>query len=345
MMKTLFIGWFYQLVVVTLVYELRCPAPGHWRLRARKFYCGQSYVCLLRSPENSYRETCDGLDYSSTGSKLIFEPYFNKARCSYKRYQPFPFSTDGNNKCVYQKSFCNEEGQIVHREGSMINDTTCGCDSSQGYIFVIKPEHNCYCIPSKEDCTCHKLSCNDKDTLCPFIGSAVRNVSCPKIVIRPSTQKNESSTSVDRFTDGRSSYYKGRKYRLTCFYFIIALIDVMITELAVIGLSEWPDVLYRYRSTDNNTPEQLLVDQRVSGNSLNETEGDSIEIERLQKEKNRILMGELLSGDENSYNKFLTFLKGYPEYYDLIYGIENTVVTDEDRIAFQNCQRNTEHSR
>ncbi|XP_063417951.1 uncharacterized protein LOC134700533 [Mytilus trossulus] len=341
MMKTLFLCWFCQLVVVTLVYELKCPAPGHWRLRARKFYCGQSYVCLLRSPENSYRETCDGLDYSSSGSKLIFEPYFNKAGCSYNRYQPFPFSTDGNNKCVYQKSFCNEKGQIVHREGSMRNDATCGCDSSQGYIFVTTPKHNCYCIPSQEDCSCHKLSCNDKDTLCPFIGSAVRNVSCPKIVIRPSTQKNESSTSVDRFTDGRSSYYEGRTYRLTYVYFSKALIIVMITVLAVIGLLEWNDVLYGDRLTDNNTTVQLLVDQDVSDNLLNETEGDSIEIERLQKEKNRILMGELLSGDENGYIKFLTFLKRYSEYDDLVYGIENTVVTDDDRIAFQNCQRNT----
>ncbi|CAG2211576.1 unnamed protein product [Mytilus edulis] len=161
-MKTAVLPWFFQIIAVTFVYELKCPAPGHWRLRARKFYCGQSYVCLLRSPENSYRETCDGLDYSSTGSKLIFEPYFNKAGCSSERYQPFPFSTDGNNKCVYQKSFCNEQGQIVYREGSTINDTTCRCDSSQGYIFVTTPKHNCYCLPLEEDCSCHKIICGNE---------------------------------------------------------------------------------------------------------------------------------------------------------------------------------------
>ncbi|XP_063417376.1 uncharacterized protein LOC134699908 [Mytilus trossulus] len=218
----------------------------------------------------------------------------------------------------------------------MINDTTCGCDSSQGYIFVIKPEHNCYCMPSKEDCSCHKLSCNDKDILCPFIGSAVRNVSCPKILIRPSTQKNESSTSVEIFNDVRSSYYEGRKYRLTCFYFSTSLVIVMITVLAVNGLSEWPDVLYIVRT------KQFLVDQDVSGNS---SAGDSIEIERLQKEKNRTVMEKLLSGDENDYNEFITFLKEHTEYVDLVYGIENTFVTDDDRIAFLNCQRNTEKRR
>ncbi|XP_076084167.1 uncharacterized protein LOC143054960 [Mytilus galloprovincialis] len=72
MMKSAVLIWFIQVIDVTFVYELKCPAPGHWRLRARKFYCGQSYVCLLRSPENSYRETCDGLDYSSTENPCPF---------------------------------------------------------------------------------------------------------------------------------------------------------------------------------------------------------------------------------------------------------------------------------
>ncbi|XP_063399307.1 uncharacterized protein LOC134683921 [Mytilus trossulus] len=49
-MKTAVLLWCLQVIAVTFEYELKCPAPGHWRLRARKFYCGQSYVCLLRSP-------------------------------------------------------------------------------------------------------------------------------------------------------------------------------------------------------------------------------------------------------------------------------------------------------
>lgn len=333
-MKTLCLPWFFQLIAVTLVYELRCPAPGHWRLRARNFYCGRSYVCLLRSPENTYHETCDGLDYSSTGSKLIFEPSFNKAGCSYKRYQPFPFSTEGNNKCVYQKSFCNEEGQIIILEGNMINDTTCGCDPLQGYIFVNKPEHNCYCIPSKEDCSCHKLSCNAKDATCPFIGNAARNTSCPEIITRPSTQQNLSSE--DSFNDA-GCYYEGRKYRLTCFYFSTALLIVMVIVLTVIGLSEWPDIFYEDRSSDINIHRKCLVDQLVSSNVLNEMEGDLIKNGSSNEEKNRTLIGILLCAEKDHYDNFLAILRSSTEYNGLADLIENTDVTDDDRIKFQNC--------
>lgn len=105
------------------------------------------------------------ISYLITGSKLVFEPNFNKADCSKQRYQPFPFSTEGNSNCVYQKSFCNAEGQIVNTVGSSINDTTCRCDFLKGYRFVNKPKHNCYCIPSQEDCSCHKLYCSDTGNL------------------------------------------------------------------------------------------------------------------------------------------------------------------------------------
>ncbi|XP_076105819.1 uncharacterized protein LOC143074155 [Mytilus galloprovincialis] len=157
-----------KVITVKSDYEVRCPVAAEWRFRGRKFNCGNTqYVCLFRSPGNKNHETCDGLDYSSTGSKLIFEPYFNKALCDYKRYQPFPFSTDGSSKCVFQKSFCNEKGNYVFQTGSRKSDITCGCDLSKGYEFVTKPKNNCFCLPSEEDCSCLKTPCNDKDKQCP----------------------------------------------------------------------------------------------------------------------------------------------------------------------------------
>lgn len=95
------------------------------------------------------------------GSKLIYEPFFNKAYCSYERYQPFPFSTDGSSKCLYQKTFCSEKGQYVFQKGSIRSDISCGCDLTRGYEFVSMPKHECYCIPSEEDCSCQKIPCND----------------------------------------------------------------------------------------------------------------------------------------------------------------------------------------
>lgn len=55
---------------MTLEYELKCPDSGEWRIRAIGFNCSiiSQYVCLFRYPERAYHETCDGLDYSSTGN-------------------------------------------------------------------------------------------------------------------------------------------------------------------------------------------------------------------------------------------------------------------------------------
>ncbi|XP_071143952.1 uncharacterized protein [Mytilus edulis] len=332
-MKTAVLPWFFQVIAVTFVYELKCPAPGHWRLRARKFYCGQSYVCLLRSPENSYRETCDGLDYSRTGSKLIFEPYFNKAGCSYKRYQPFPFSTDGNNKCVYQKSFCNEEGQIVHREGSMINDSTCECDSSLGYIFVTTPKHNCYCLPSEEDCSCRKLICDNEANPCPAIGTDNQNNSCPEIIARPSQQQNLSSALENRFEDVRNNYDEGRTHTLNCIFFILALLIVFTIGLPLYGLSQWPDAFYKVPSF------KWIVDHLMFIDMLKEGESKKIKKQSSNEEKNRTLMEILLNGDEDHYNQFLEALNAFKEYQELAMLIQNTEVTSEDRELVHNCTK------
>ncbi|XP_063419304.1 uncharacterized protein LOC134702148 [Mytilus trossulus] len=334
MMKSAVLIWFIQVIAVTFVYELKCPAPGYWRLRARKFYCGQSYMCLLRSPENSYRETCDGLDYSSTGSKLIFEPYFNKAGCSSKRYQPFPFSTDGNNKCVYQTSFCNEEGQIVHREGSMINDTTCGCDSSQGYTFITTPKHNCYCIPSEEDCSCYKLICDNEDNPCPFnhvIGTAVRNKSCQEIIVRPSQHINFSSLFEHRFKDVRNDYNEGRTNKLNCIYFAVAVVIVLTICLPSYALSQWPDAVYKVRSFE------CIVDHLKFIKVLTDEETAEIQIQTTHKKKNRKLMEILLNGGEDHYDKFIEALNAFKEYKYLANQIKNTEVTPDDKELFHNC--------
>ncbi|XP_052073063.1 uncharacterized protein LOC127711152 isoform X2 [Mytilus californianus] len=162
-------------IAVTLGYKVRCPDAGEWRFRGRKFNCGTTqYVCLFHSLRNINHENCDGLDYSSIGSKLIFEPSFNKALCNYNRYQPFPFSTDGSSKYVFQKSFCNEKGQYVFHKGSLKSDITCGCDLSSGYHFVSKPKNTCFCVPSEEDCSCHKLHCYDKEEQCPLDNDVIK---------------------------------------------------------------------------------------------------------------------------------------------------------------------------
>ncbi|XP_052060615.1 uncharacterized protein LOC127700926 isoform X1 [Mytilus californianus] len=358
-MKTLFMTWFIKVIVVTMGYRLRCPVAGEWRLRAKIFDCGRDYVCLLRSPENSYHENCDGLDYSSTGSKLIFEPNFNKAQCSSKRYQPFPFSTDGNSKCMYQKSFCNEEGQIVYHEGTVINDTTCGCDFSKGYRFVIKPRHNCYCIPSEEDCACHKLLCKNEEYICPHYSAAILNISCPEITTELSSKSNMSSLFGNRFNDAKNFDNIGRKHRLPCIFLTTALLIIMIIVVPLYACEvkhvhskiQNPESLEAYidlpeassSTTDSETfsrkQQPSIIDILIFRNVLTKDQGKQIkEIPSSEaKNRNRMLMDILLRGHETMYNLFIDILEKDGKYEKLANTIKGTEITDEDKSNVHNC--------
>lgn len=71
-----------KVITVKSDYEVRCPVAAEWRFRGREFNCGDTqYVCLFRSPGNKNHETCDGLDYSSTGNtcNIVFHNYHQLA--------------------------------------------------------------------------------------------------------------------------------------------------------------------------------------------------------------------------------------------------------------------------
>lgn len=72
---------------------------------------------------------------------------------------------NGNSKCVFLKSICTEDGQILYSDGTTKTDVTCRCDYSRGYAYVNIPKHTCYCDPLSEDCSCYKKSCGDNEEL------------------------------------------------------------------------------------------------------------------------------------------------------------------------------------
>ncbi|CAC5360366.1 unnamed protein product [Mytilus coruscus] len=76
--------------------------------------------------------------------------------CNLWRYQPFKFWSHELSQCLFQKSSCNELGQIMFNNSSASNDNVCRCDHIQGYAFLHIPKNHCYCIPTQEDCTCYK---------------------------------------------------------------------------------------------------------------------------------------------------------------------------------------------
>lgn len=100
------------------------------------------------------------------GSKRVFSLSFTRGNCSVNRYQPMIFRTNERmSECVFAKSICNEEGQILYQADSSKKDRTCRCDYAKNYAFIKIPRHFCYCIPSEEDCSCYIRSCPINHTL------------------------------------------------------------------------------------------------------------------------------------------------------------------------------------
>ena len=93
------------------------------------------------------------------GSKRVYSRNFNRRPCNDTRYQPIKFVTNGNSDCIFRKSLCTEEGQILFTNGTTETDSTCRCDYIQGYAFVAVPRNKCSCLPSDEDCSCYKKKC------------------------------------------------------------------------------------------------------------------------------------------------------------------------------------------
>lgn len=101
------------------------------------------------------------------GYKYVVSGNINGKPCNVPRFQPFKFKTDGNSRCVFQKSLCTDEGQVNFNNGTTITDSTCRCDFTSGYAFVSTPKDRCFCVPSSEDCSCFKKLCRDNEILTP----------------------------------------------------------------------------------------------------------------------------------------------------------------------------------
>lgn len=96
---------------------------------------------------------------SFVGYKFVISGNPDRRKCKSSEYQPFTFSTNGYSTCIFQKTDCNEEGQIIINNGSTKSDRRCRCDYTRGYNFINKPEHGCYCVSSFEDCSCYQKPC------------------------------------------------------------------------------------------------------------------------------------------------------------------------------------------
>lgn len=96
--------------------------------------------------------------YLNQGTKIVILGNFDSKYCFESRYQPFKYWTNVSSDCIFLRSKCKEEGQVMYSTGPD-HDTTCRCDHTKGYDFITKPHNLCFCIPSQEDCSCYKRNC------------------------------------------------------------------------------------------------------------------------------------------------------------------------------------------
>ncbi|CAC5373141.1 unnamed protein product [Mytilus coruscus] len=155
---------FLILVHLCLAFPLKCPEPAQWSLRARSHCPDPSkYFCLKNDLINGFSENCTVFDFLQPGRKNVLRGGLDADICSPERYQPWPikFYTNVSTNCIFHMSLCNEEGQVVYHNGNRTTDTTCKCDYAKGYDFLVKPRNPCFCVPSKEDCSCYLKTCLD----------------------------------------------------------------------------------------------------------------------------------------------------------------------------------------
>lgn len=105
--------------------------------------------------------------YHILGYKFIIRGNIDGKPCDEHKYQPFKFWTNSSSDCVFAKTNCTEEGQVVFTKGNTTTDRKCRCDYISGYAFVAHPRHYCYCDPQREDCSCYQLPCKKMEVMTP----------------------------------------------------------------------------------------------------------------------------------------------------------------------------------
>ncbi|XP_076072014.1 uncharacterized protein LOC143043719 [Mytilus galloprovincialis] len=188
------------------VYSFQCPTQSHWR--HREAYCNSSvsYFCLYDRNNENLTEICrtkTDRDFEKPGYKLVVSGSkhgtLDGDLCEKNFYQPFPFNSSGNSRCVYQKSHCSEAGQVIYSNGTSKANIECRCDHMKGYDFLHRPKNLCFCVPFEEDCTCYLKICSSDDILSPDYECLKKNEWKVKFNCEPKNiiyDMDEISTSI-----------------------------------------------------------------------------------------------------------------------------------------------------
>lgn len=224
---------FLMYISVLQGYDLLCPTALQWNIRAlEKCHNKEIYFCLFDNLDNRYIEGCTGPNFDRSGNKQYYPRYFNREPCNGERFQPFKFWTNGSSDCVYLKTLCSGEGQVIYNNRTTTEDRTCGCDFKSGYAFVLPPVNVCFCDPAVEDCACFLKPCPIMNVLSPdykcvndsFLATYVYLNKC---AIPNSNNRSDLNIYLNK-SNIEGNVYSGRKEHLTVCLVITVSLSVAI---------------------------------------------------------------------------------------------------------------------
>ncbi|XP_052075431.1 uncharacterized protein LOC127712866 [Mytilus californianus] len=206
------------LLLVKSEIKVKCPSGKHWNLRAKSFCSSvEQYTCLLDYVNNVDKESCNGPKTEPPGDKTVVNSgNFDTESCLMERFQPFSFFTSQGNNCIYKKTMCIEEGQLIYSNGTSVYDRKCRCDYTNNFSFVSKKRVDmCSCDPTNEDCSCFIKLCSvgqilTPDYQCVKIEDSYGKFVCKDIEIQSSQTKAEKRNRTIRTNANQLDVQNGK---------------------------------------------------------------------------------------------------------------------------------------
>ncbi|XP_052091588.1 uncharacterized protein LOC127728293 isoform X3 [Mytilus californianus] len=280
---------FIMILTCSLAFNLSCPEQGQWNYRATANCFGDlnKYTCLLDATKTRYTETCDGSRDEIEGHKsTINRNNFDTTKCRPERFQPIDFTTVGNSDCVFQKSKCVQEGQIISslKNDSSLEDTKCLCDYTKGYSFINVPKDKCYCNPSVDDCSCYREFCPSGKKLSPDyqcsteIDMKKRTWNCLNIAFADDGKNDDQVRLYIEDIDPKN----GRPYIIAAQVIVPIIVVIMVVLLIWCWKTTKSDKIVErikrlvYEKDDNNESEAIILPTEIS---LSSHKNDQIQFE------------------------------------------------------------------
>lgn len=206
----LFFRWYIQCLLVMLTTSMHhvCPDSSQRKLAAEAL-CNTTHSwfnCLYDENKMIYTQFCRNQpDFQRPGYKFIIRGSLDGTPCNANKFQPFKFWTNSSSDCVFKKTNCIEEGQVVFDKGNSTSDRKCRCDYTSGYAFVVHPRNNCYCDHELEDCSCYLLHCQQLEVITPDYKCIQRSkwtgdFKCPLITTTSEKDKTAEESSGNQLS-------------------------------------------------------------------------------------------------------------------------------------------------